>query len=145
METTPRLPPFADPWIDELAALSALVFPGPPIDLRWRLSHMPDASVFVARDGGPLVGFKAGYAIAEGKYYSWLGGVHPSSRGKGLATQLAHAQHRWLRERGYVTVETASRQDNPAMARLNLKLGFAVEGTKAEPQAVKVLWARRLA
>jgi len=139
------LPPFADSQFDELAHLSALLFPGPAIAHRWRLSRMPDASVFIAHDGERLIGFKAGYAVTEHRYYSWLGGVHPDCRQQGIATQLAHAQHRWAAERGYTVVETASRAENHAMARLNMDLGFSVEGSKSEPQGLKVLWAKGLA
>ena len=44
---------------------------------------MPEASVFCARAGAALVGFKAGYAVAERKYCSWLGAVHPQWRRQG--------------------------------------------------------------
>ena len=145
MRLTAWLPPFTDAQFEALAQLSALVFPGPAIDHRWRLSRMPDASVFVAHEGEQLMAFKAGYAITEHRYYSWLGGVHPDGRRRGIATRLAQAQHRWLAERGYATVETASRAENQAMARLNLELGFRVEGTKNEAQGMKVLWAKHLA
>ena len=148
MQISTWLPPFTDAQFEQLAQLSAAVFPGPAIDLRWRLSRMPDASVFVAQDdghnGARLIGFKAGYALTEQRYYSWLGGVHPEGRRQGIATRLAQAQHHWLAGRGYTTVETASRADNAKMARLNLALGFLVEGSKNEPQGMKVLWAKRL-
>jgi GNAT superfamily N-acetyltransferase len=144
MQVSPWLPPFTDAQFEQLAQLSAAVFPGPAIELRWRLSRMPDASVFVAHDGERPMGFKAGYALTEQRYYSWLGGVHPEGRRQGIATRLAQAQHHWLAGRGYTTVETASRADNAEMARLNLARGFLVEGSKNEPQGMKVLWAKRL-
>ena len=139
------LPPFTDSQFEELAQLSAVVFPGPAIDHRWRLSRMPDPSLFAAHDGKRLIGFKAGYAITKHRYYSWLGGVQPAWRQQGIAAQLGHAQHRWLADRGYTTVETASRAENHAMARLNLTLGFSVEGSKNEPEGLKVLWSKPLA
>lgn len=148
MQISTWLPPFTDAQFEQLAQLSTTVFPGPAIDLRWRLSRMPDASVFVAQDadqhGARLIGFKAGYALTEQRYYSWLGGVHPEGRRQGIATRLAQAQHHWLAGRRYTTVETASRADNSEMARLNLALGFLVEGSKNEPPGMKVLWAKRL-
>jgi GNAT superfamily N-acetyltransferase len=144
MATSIWLPPFTDSQLADLATLSALVFPGPAITHRWRLSRMPDASVFAAHDGEQLIGFKAGYALTEQRYYSWLGGVHPAWRRQGMAAQLADAQHRWLAQRGYTTVETASRAENHAMARMNLTLGFSIEGSKNEPEGLKVLWSKRL-
>lgn len=145
MQVTPWLTPFETAQIDAVMRLCEAVFSPPPIDIHWRLSQMPQASLFVAQEGDLLIGFKAGYAIAERRYYSWLGGVHPDFRGQGIATLLAHAQHQWLAKRGYTAVETVSRSENSAMAHLNLKLGFTVEGTKAEPQVLKVLWSKRLA
>ena len=105
---------------------------------------MPDASVFVALDAERLVGFKAGYAIAERKYHSWLGAVHPDFRNRGIATQLARAQHAWLVQREYSAVETATLAENRAMAKLNLNLGFLVVGSKLESHGLKVLWTKRL-
>ncbi len=144
MPVSAWLPPLTSQQISEIGQLSALVFAPPPIDHEWRLSRMPDTSVFVALDSGRLVGFKAGYAIAELKYYSWLGAVHPDFRGRGIATQLAHAQHAWLVQRRYSVVETATLADNRAMAKLNLNLGFMVVGSKLESHGLKVLWAKQL-
>lgn len=145
MQITAWFPPFTDGQFEQLACLSAQVFPGPAIEHRWRLSRMPDASVFVAQDAEQLIGFKAGYALTEQRYYSWLGGVHSGWHRQGIASRLAKAQHQWLAEQGYTTVETATRAENAAMARLNLALGFLVEGSKNEAQGMKVLWAKRLA
>ena len=145
MQITAWFPPFTDVQFEQLARLSAQVFPGPAIEHRWRLSRMPDASVFVAQDAEQLIGFKAGYALTEQRYYSWLGGVHSGWHRQGIASRLAKAQHQWLAEQGYTTVETATRAENAAMARLNLALGFLVEGSKNEAQGMKVLWAKRLA
>jgi GNAT superfamily N-acetyltransferase len=145
MQITAWFPPFTDAQFEQLARLSAQVFPGPAIEHRWRLSRMPDASVFVTHGGEQLIGFKAGYALTEQRYYSWLGRVHSDWHRQGIATRLAQVQHEWLDERGYTTVETASRAENAAMARLNLALGFVVEGSKNEAHGLKVLWAKRLA
>jgi ribosomal protein S18 acetylase RimI-like enzyme len=138
------LRPLSSQQIAEIATFSTLVFSPPAIDHEWRLTEMPDTSVFVAQDGERLVGFKAGYAIAERKYYSWLGAVHPDFRNRGIATQLAHAQHAWLVQRRYSAVETATLADNRAMAKLNLNMGFLVVGSKLESHGLKVLWAKRL-
>ena len=137
--------PLPAPMIEELAELSELVFSPPGIDHGWRLGRMPEVSVFHARSEGRLIAFKAGYAIAERKYYSWLGAVHPDYRQRGIANQLTRMQHAWLVEHGYSAVETSSRADNHVMAHLNLSTGFVVQGTKAEPHGLQVLWSKRLA
>jgi GNAT superfamily N-acetyltransferase len=138
------LQPLSSQQISEIAALSTLVFAPPAIDHEWRLTHMPDTSVFVALDAERLIGFKAGYAIAERKYCSWLGAVHPDFRNRGIATQLAHAQRAWLVQRRYTAVETATLADNRAMAKLNLNMGFLVVGSKLESHGLKVLWTKSL-
>ncbi|WP_161974463.1 GNAT family N-acetyltransferase [Piscinibacter terrae] len=131
--------------IAEVASLSEHVFETSTIDHAWRLTHMPDVSLFCARQAGELIGFKAGYAIAERKYYSWLGAVHPQWRRQGVASRLADMQHQWLVERGFAVVETSSRHENSAMARINLHSGFVTVGTKLEPHGLQVLWAKTLA
>lgn len=130
--------------IDEIAALSQQIFDPPAIDYGWRLGHMPRASVFCARLEGRLLGFKAGYAVAQSKYYSWLGAVHPDARQQGIAGELARQQHAWAAEQGYTTLETSSRDSNAAMARVNWRSGFSVIGSKLEPHGLQVLWAKRL-
>jgi ribosomal protein S18 acetylase RimI-like enzyme len=129
----------------EVASLSDQIFDSPNIDYTWRLKNMPHVSIFYAEHESLLVGFKAGYAIAENKYYSWLGGVHPDFRNKGMANHLTTMQHQWLVLNGYSSVETSCRQGNSAMARINLRNGFSVVGTKLEPHALQVLWSKPLA
>jgi GNAT superfamily N-acetyltransferase len=136
--------PLSPSLIDEIAELSQAIFSPPPIDYSWRLTNMPNAGVFCARSDGRLVGFKAGYAMAERKYYSWLGAVHPDHRRHGIATRLTAMQHEWMKARGYSIVEASCRDDNAAMARVNLAAGFAVVGTKLEPHGLQVLWSKAL-
>jgi len=140
-----QLNPIPASLIAEITELSETIFSPPPIDYSWRLSHMPDTSVFCATSEGRLVGFKAGYAVAERKYYSWLGAVHPDHRRSGIATRLVTLQHEWLTSRGYSVVETSCRDSNAAMVKVNLAAGFVVVGTKLEPHGLQVLWSRRLA
>lgn len=105
---------------------------------------MPNASAVCAYIGDELIGFKLGYAMTQTKYYSWLGGVHASARRAGVASKLLELQHHWLRESGYITVETSANQENASMAQLNLKNGFHVCGTRIEPHRVQVLFAKVL-
>jgi len=144
MPVTAWLPPLTSQQVSEIEQLSVLVFSPPALDYEWRLTRMPDTSVFVALESERLIGFKAGYAIAERKYHSWLGAVHPDFRRHGIAMELARAQHAWLADRGYLALETATLAGNLPMAQLNLKLGFSVVGSKLEPHGLKVLWAMSL-
>ena len=140
-----HLPPFASGLIEELVALSLRVFGQlAPRYVTWRLAHMPDVSAFCATSAGQLVGFKAGYAMTELKYYSWLGGVHPDFRRRGIASELMERQHRWLVQRGYAMVETAVNQENLAMAQANLRHGFSVCGVRTDPQRIQILYSKVL-
>ena len=137
---------WADPaLLQELTQLARSVFDDPALDIGWRLTVMPEATAVLARDGGRLVGFKLGYAMTESKYYSWLGGVHLTVRGSGVARQLMRHQHRWLKEMGCSHVETATDQHNVAMARVNLQEGFTVCGSRSEPGRMQVLYLKVLA
>lgn len=144
IEYSNHFAPQSSALIEEVAALSAQIFSPPAIDYSWRLMRMPDVSVFCAHHEGRLVGFKAGYAIAERKYYSWLGAIHPEFRNQGVASRLTRLQHSWLLSRGYSIVETSSQEDNPIMARVNSGSGFSVIGTKLEPHGLQVLWSKKL-
>ncbi len=138
------LPPFDDAFLRRLDELAAHVFEQPSLDVRWRLARMPEASAACAWAELRLVGFKLGYAMTETKYYSWLGGVHADFRRRGVAGELMKTQHAWAAARGFAMVETSADQDNAAMARANLRHGFAVAGLRSEPRRVQVLFLKPL-
>lgn len=139
-----ELPPFSPSLVAELAELCEAVFGLSDLDLQWRLGNMPCPSVFSATSGSQLVAFKAGYAMSQSKYYSWLGGVRPEFRRHGIASKLMESQHQWLQGWEYKCVETAANQENLAMCQLNLKHGFVVCGLRHEPHRVQVLFSKSL-
>lgn len=96
--------------------------------LEWRLINMPDLTVFSAYDGQDLVGFKVGYATAYNRYYSWLGGVHPDYRRRGIARCLMERQHDWLSPSRFAKLETLVASQNAAMIELNKTGGFSTTG-----------------
>jgi GNAT superfamily N-acetyltransferase len=140
-----RLAPFTEGFIDEMIALARRVFAEvSPARVAWRMTNMPDLSCFVALAGGAAAGFKIGYAMSEDRYYSWLGGVDPAYRRRGIAAQLMDRQHEWARSRGYRTIETRSDHDNVAMAQVNLASGFVVCGVHSQPGRTQILFAKTL-
>lgn len=121
--------PLGDDAFSELSALAERVFDHhDPDSMAWRLTRMPEVTVFVAHDGDRLTGFKAGYAATENRYYSWLGGVDPDYRGEGIAGELMAHQHAWLEQSDFKLVETHVAQANDAMVALNLKYGLRITG-----------------
>ncbi|MGM9949008.1 MAG: GNAT family N-acetyltransferase [Lysinibacillus sp.] len=84
---------------------------------------------FVAVEDGVVIGFKLGYEMEDGVFYSWLGGVHPAHQKRGIASQLMTAQHEECKKRGYLKVRTYGRNAKKAMLILNLKHGFDIIDT----------------
>jgi GNAT superfamily N-acetyltransferase len=138
------LPPYDPDVLEQIQVLGLEIFGRLERDeVAWRLKHMPDPSVHVASEA-QVIGFKLGYASASDRYHSWLGGVREGWRRKGVALQLMHRQHDWLRSRGYVSVETATVPDNVAMFSLNLRAGFRVIGSYCRGDHLRVTLAKDL-
>ena len=107
--------------------------------LNWRLESMPDVTVFTIFNEDRLIGYKAGYATAYDRYYSWLGAVHPDHTRKGIARRLMQAQHDWLTASRFTLLETQVAKSNDAMLDLNLSSGFQISGEfskKGEPYLI---------
>jgi ribosomal protein S18 acetylase RimI-like enzyme len=138
--------PFSDAQIAELSRLALEVFPTlDEADSAWRLAHLPDVSCFEARQGDRLVGFKTGYAVTSKRFYSWLGGVHPDFRRRGIAGELMRRQHLWLSERGYQEVETRVDASNEVMAWLNMAVGYSAIGAIDVDGEARLICRKRLA
>ena len=90
--------------------------------LRHRL-HM----ALVAEKEGELLGFKVGYqSDTPATFYSWMGGVRPEFRGKGIATALAVEQERWAKAQGFTAVVFKTRNRFPGMIQFGIKRGFKI-------------------
>lgn len=94
-----------------------------------KLENLLKFCAFIAEIEGVVVGFKLGYEMEDGVFYSWLGGVHPQYQKRGIASALMEAQHDWCKEQGYEKVRTYSRNERKAMLLLNLKHSFDVVST----------------
>jgi GNAT superfamily N-acetyltransferase len=115
---------------DEVLALCHAVFAEfAPAYLLDRLPRIDGRALVVARDEARrMIGFKLGYRRSGAMFYSWLGGVHPDARGRGLAGRLMAIQHTWARSKGYAEIETRTRAENRVMIIANLKGGFRITG-----------------
>ena len=94
-----------------------------------KLADKQDLLIFISLIEDRVVGFKMGYKIEEGVFYSWLGGVHPAFQKQGIAQALMTAQHNEIKKQGYQRVRTYSRNHRKGMLILNLKNGFDVIDT----------------
>lgn len=109
-------------------------------DISREIETKTGLSTFVAKEDEKIVGFKLGYERKEKHFYSWLGGVDKTYRGRGIASELMKRQHDWCRRNGYWTIRTHTKNKWKDMLILNLKHGFDVIGTytdeKGEPKII---------
>lgn len=76
-----------------------------------------------------IVGYKIGYELGSDTFYSWLGGVNANYRNHGIGSKLMEIQHDYLRQSGYQSVETKTKNKWRSMLILNIKHGFDVVET----------------
>lgn len=84
--------------------------------------------MLVAEIDDQLVGFKCGYERDSGtkKFYSWLGGVLPEFRKKGVAESLLQKMEHWCSERGYQVLEFKTFNEHKSMLIFAIKNGFEI-------------------
>ena len=81
----------------------------------------------VATEDGRDLGFKLGYALDETTFYSWIGGVMPDCRGRGVAQGLLEMQETWARQQGFSLLRVKSMNRYPAMLRLLVRNGYHID------------------
>ncbi|HEU5074823.1 MAG TPA: GNAT family N-acetyltransferase [Polyangiaceae bacterium] len=147
MQLSLRQGSFSSDFVDRLCACAETVFASASSErseIVWRLEKMPDAVVHYAEENDVLIGFKIAYATRSRRLYSWLGGVLPDYRRRGVGKALMDYQHAWAKERGYLNVETGTIRNNVPMMLLNLRSGFEIIGTYSRAGKARVLLAKRL-
>lgn len=115
-------------WLEQLQKIHAHVFDGANLPLD-KLEKKEGLLCILAVEGGTLIGFKLGYPHPDGVFYSWLGGVHVTKRGQGIASQLMKQQHEHIKSLGFHKVRTYGRNTRKAMLITNLKHGFDIVST----------------
>ncbi len=83
--------------------------------------------LLVAYKDTQAIGFKVGYE-REDYFYSWMGGVLPEFRKKGVAGALAREQHRWAKAQGFRAVQFKTRNRLKAMLLFGIQSGFDIIG-----------------
>ncbi|UZK66980.1 GNAT family N-acetyltransferase [Sphingomonas sp. M1-B02] len=108
-----------------------------------RLPSLSDPDLWLAVEDGAWRGFKLGYRRGPHLLYSWLGGVDPSLRGQGIASELMRRQHDHAAANGYRFVETRTRAANNPMIVLNLRHGFHVAGFEIDSGGIPIVTQRK--
>ncbi|QTD41270.1 GNAT family N-acetyltransferase [Sporosarcina sp. Te-1] len=90
----------------------------------------------IALENNRVVGYKVGYALSDKAYYSWYGAVDEACRGRGIAAKLMDIQHDLVKEAGYRTIQTNTRNMWRAMLILNIKKGFDVKETFVDDEGI---------
>ena len=108
-----------------------------------RLPHLAEPSLWLAEVDGDWVAFKLGYRRGQSTFYSWLGGVDPDHRRRGLAAELTMRQHAEAFGKGFNHVETRTRAANNAMIIVNLRQGFHVAGFEVDSAGHQVVIQRK--
>lgn len=105
-------------------------------------SVKPNLISLVACIKEEAVGYKVGYEMSSRLFYSWMGGVVPAHRNKGIAGRLMAEQHKLIKQQGYKLVRTHTENRYRDMLILNLRTGFDVVGLmqdNTKPKTVIVL------
>lgn len=111
-----------------------------------RLERIPHL-ILVAEIAGELAGFKVGYERErDGSFYSWMGGVLPQYRRKGIASLLANRQEQWALLKGYDSVRFKTRNQRKGMLIFGINRGFKIVGFDARNQveAHRIMLEKRL-
>ena len=83
--------------------------------------------ILTAYDDHNPIAFKIGYQRhPDGSFYSWMGGVLPNYRRKGIANNLADHQETWAKKNGYNSIRMQTREKHKAMLALAINRGFQI-------------------
>ncbi|EMS31282.1 acetyltransferase, gnat family [Mariniradius saccharolyticus AK6] len=111
-----------------------------------RLTDVPHLILIAEFEGKPA-GFKVGYErYSHDTFYSWMGGVLPAFRRKGIATLLADEQEKWAKNKGYKKVVLKTRNRLGNMIHFGLNRGFVIVDLvkKGEPEDYRVVMEKSL-
>lgn len=132
-------------WYESMCRLHDLVFgTHDSAIIKDELSLKRQYLILVAVHEDQVVGYKIGYQERRTRFYSWLGGVHPEFRGRGIASELMRRQHDWCQSYGYSLIRTQTRNTWRNMLILNLRNGFDIVGTFTEQGETTILLEKRL-
>jgi len=92
--------------------------------------------LLVADFDGKSAGFKVGYEMDD-HFYSWMGGVLPEFRRKGIAQKLADKQEEWCRENRFEKIKIKTRNKYRNMIHLLLKNGYNITDIESQKNTIQ--------
>lgn len=95
---------------------------------------------------GKDAGFKIGYELKPGLFYSWMGGVHPEFRKIGVAKSLAQSQEQWVKTKGYGYIRMKTRNYLKNMLHFALSNAFYITGIEphTDPLNNRILLEKKM-
>ena len=113
-------------------------------DYQKRIGNKPQQALIASVDN-QFVGFKLGY-ISGDHFYSWLGGVIPDYRKKGIAKLLAAEQEKWVRKHDIEKIRFKTLNRFKGMLIFALKNGYQIKGTEPFEQenTIKIILEKQL-
>ena len=104
--------------------------------------------ILIACIGRNLCGFKVGYELKDSDlaFYSWLGGVVPKFRQKGVAQSMQDSMEIWCKRRNFTRLRFKTRNSHVKMIHFGLKNGFYLVDLekKSSPQDNRLWFEKEL-
>lgn len=116
--------------VNAIAVLSGITeFTAPIKQEQFDIRLQSSPIILVAYFKGKAVGCKIAYdRFNDGSLYSWLGGVLPEYRNKGIAQQLNEKMEELAVEKGYHSIVFKTRNKFKSMLQFGLKNGYNIVG-----------------
>lgn len=104
--------------------------------------------ILIAEYEGQLTGFKVGYDrfLDGGVFYSWMGGVLPEHRGKGIARLLLKKMEVWCKLKGYEELKFKTMNRHRNMLKFAISQGFDVVDFEVDrdPKLSRIYFQKKL-
>ena len=112
---------------NQLEKLYTAIFRDAQLDFfKQRFQEKENICSIIVFDSKNPIGFKIGYKYNDITFYSWVGGVLPEYRKRGIAKKLVTLQEQWAKENSFLKLRTKSMNRFKPMMILNLKNGLDI-------------------
>lgn len=130
--------------LDMIKDVPEFARPPAPEEVEKRCGNVPYLALITKHQDIP-VGCKLGYRLTDKTFYSWIGGVLPEYRNRGIAQKLLDYQEKWVRRRGYTVIRVKSMNRYPDMLRFLIRNKYQITGLEGnEPEHLKVVFEKFL-